>query len=305
MDDRERIEALVADGRITREEADRLIRVLDDIDGAEQQLDEVDEEVQRHGGRDEPGEGGERPGGAYSPPGPAAPTPPRPPVPPRAPDAPGQASTATNGLRWVEVQLLAGDLEIRVEEGLESPTVSSNGPGELGLERSERGFRLKGGVGAEGSSLLGRLLGGIARGDVELCVPKGWGVRLDMKAGDVEVRGPLAFLKGDLLAGDLDADELHGVDLRVKAGDIDLAVRIDEGSHRIQALAGDLNVRLLEGSDVELTGRVNIGDLSLPKEWSRSGRGLGSTFEHKLGRGAGKLALELGTGDLDVEVDDG
>jgi hypothetical protein len=293
MDDRERIEALVADGRITREEADRLIRVLDDIDGAEQQLEEVDEEVQRHGGMDE-----ER-AGDRSLPGP------RPPAPPRAPVAPEEPAAETHGLRWIDVQLLAGDLEIQVEDGLASPTVSGHGPGEIGLEKTERGYRLKGGVGADGSSLLGRLLGGLARGNIELCVPKGWGVRFDMKAGDVEVRGPLAYLQGELLAGDLDADELHGVDLQVKAGDIDLAVRIDEGRHRIQALAGDLNVRLLRDSHVELTGRVNIGDLSLPDQWSRAGRGLGASFEHTLGRGTGKLALELDTGDLDVEVENG
>jgi hypothetical protein len=298
MDDRERIEALVADGRITREEADRLIRVLDDIDGTEQQLDHVDEEVQRHGGRDEPGEG-ERSGAGFAPSGPRVPTPSRAPVPPVKP------AVEPNGLRWVDVQLLAGDLEIQVEQGLESPTVSSKGPGEMGLEKTERGYRLAGGVGADDSSLLGRLLGGIARGKVELCIPTGWGVKLDMKAGDVEVRGPLAFLKGDLLAGDLDADELHGVDLQVKAGDIDLAVRIAEGGHRIQALAGDLNVRLLRDSHVQLTGRVNIGDLSLPGEWTRSGRALGASFERTLGRGTGKLALELGTGDLDVEVENG
>jgi hypothetical protein len=303
MDDRERIEALVADGRITRAEADRLMQVLDDIDGTEEQLDAVGEEVRGHSLDDQESvargtAAGER---SHAKPGATGPLPPVPPPP--AP--PRDVTEQENGRRWVEVQLLAGDLEIRVEEGLKTPTVTGHGPGELSLEKTERGFRLNGRVGTDGSSLLSRLLGGITRGTVELSVPPGWGVKLDMKAGDVEVRGPLAFLKGNLLAGDLDADELHGVDLQLKAGDLDLALRLSDGNHRIQALAGDVNVRLFEDSDVKLSGRVNIGDLSLPREWTSRDRGIGAAFEHTLGKGSARLALELGTGDLDVEVRNG
>jgi hypothetical protein len=153
--------------------------------------------------------------------------------------------------------------------------------------------------------MLGRIISGITHGSTKVSVPAGWGVRLEMKAGDVEIKGPLAYLAGHLLAGDLDANELHGIDLSVSAGDIDVALLVSEGRHRVRQVAGDTNVRLLNGSDTKATGHVGIGDLSLPPGWKRNRRGLGWEFEHVLGEGAGEVRLELGTGDLDVEAGNG
>ncbi|MEX2542211.1 MAG: hypothetical protein WD314_10380 [Trueperaceae bacterium] len=306
MDDRERIEALAADGRITREEADRLLRVLDDIDGTERELDGVDAEVARQGSASEQQVAGGAAGNpdrrAQGRPESSDSAPPPPPPPSAASDA-RTFGVAPEGMSWVEVQLLAGDLEIEVDEELSTPTVAGQGKGETTLEQTARGYRLRGAAGAEESTFLGRLIGGITRGNVQLWVPRGWGVRLEMKAGDVTVRGPLAFLSGHLLAGDLDADELHGVDLEVKAGDIGLALRITEGRNKVHAVAGDVRIRLLADSDVKLSGRVSIGDLTVPNEWGSSGRGLGSRFERTLGQGSGSLDLALGTGDLEVEAD--
>jgi hypothetical protein len=126
-----------------------------------------------------------------------------------------------------------------------------------------------------------------------------------MKAGDVEIEGPLAFLAGSLLAGDLDADELHGIDLSVSAGDLDVALAAGGGRHRVRQVAGDTNVRMLPGSDARVAGHVGIGDLSLPDHWGRRRRGLGWEFDHLLGEGTGEVKLELGTGDLNVEAENG
>lgn len=325
MDDRQRIEALAADGRITREEADGLLRVLDDIDGTERQLDGVDAEVRQqawaseqqgmNGGAAVPGgqeqgrehehEHGQEQEHAYE--RDYA----RDQVRDQARSQPNQQAqsdtspsfgTAPERMSLVEVQLLAGDLRIEVDDELHAPTVTGQGKGESALEQTASGYRLRGAAGTDDSTFLGRLMGGITRGSLRLCVPRGWGVRLEMKAGDVTVRGPLTRLSGHLLAGDLDADELHGVDLEVKAGAIDLGLRISEGRHKVHAVAGDVKVRLLADSDVRLIGRVSIGDLTVPSEWGSSGRGLGSRFERTLGNGSGSLDLALGTGDLDIEV---
>lgn len=202
-------------------------------------------------------------------------------------------------MQWLEVRLLAGDLKIAVDESADVPSASSSEGGELALDPIEDGFRVGAGRKEDGS-ILGRFLGGISRGTTSVRVPKGWGVRLEMKAGEVDIAGPLAFLAGHLLAGDLDADEVHGIDLSVSAGDVDVALLIEGGRNRLHAVAGDINVRLLAGSDSKVRGRVNIGDLSVPDGWARRNAGIGSSFEHTVGQGSGELSLELGTGDLKI-----
>ncbi|MEX2536380.1 MAG: hypothetical protein WD273_12365 [Trueperaceae bacterium] len=306
MDDRERIDALAADGRITREEADRLLSVLDDIDQTEQELGGVDDELRKQSGQGP--EANRAPRVAEAPEGPEAlqaPESPREPGPATAAKTARthQGGTAPEGLQWVEVNVLAGDLEIEVDKDSKTPTAVRSGAGEISLDRTERGFKL-GSFGSKNDSILGRIFSGISQGNTKLTIPPGWGIRLQMKAGEVNIHGPLAFLSGHLLAGDLDADEVHGVDLNVSAGDIDLGLKISEGSNLVHAVAGDINVRLLPGSDVKVSGRVSIGDLSLPEGWSRRRTGLGAAFEHTLGEGRGALSLELSTGDLDVELGD-
>lgn len=301
MDDRERIEALAADGRLTREEADRLLGLLEDIDEADRELDGP--------GRVE----STTPAGV---PHPAEPIPPadapRPPEPAHPPDSPlppepgdGRKEAEPSGISWLHVNLLAGDLEIEVDESLKSPQASGHGPGETSLEMTADGARLGGFLGLKEDNFVGRVVGRLVRGKERVFLPAGWGVRLSMKAGDVEIRGPLAYLAGDMLAGDLDADELHGIDLRVKAGDIDVGLKLNEGQHRLHALAGDVNVQLREGSSASVRGNVNVGGVDLPEGWPARRQGLGYAFGQTLGSGAAQLELNLGTGELQVEVDDG
>ena len=304
MDDRERIEALAADGRITREEADRLLGVLDDIDHAEQQLGGVDAEFR--GPEVDP-----LPPAADEQQAPLPREPRAPAVPPtqgaahpRGGTGPGteKSSHLPTDIQWLEVDLLAGDVDIEVDGTAGSPSAVTRGSEQIELERTETGYRLSG-FGQKGDNFIERLVGGFTRGDTRVTLPSGWGLRLSMKAGDISIKGPLRYLTGHLLAGDLDVDEVHGVDLNVSAGDIDLGLLIRDGNHRLHAVAGDINVRLLRGSDARVSGRVNIGDLSVPKGWTSRSKGIGSTFEHTVGQGRAEISLDLGTGDLDVAAD--
>ncbi|HEX7005417.1 MAG TPA: hypothetical protein VF168_14630 [Trueperaceae bacterium] len=286
MDDRQRIEAMVEEGRITREEADRLLGVLDDIDQAEQKLEGMDAEVHSD---------------PLPPRSPTA-TPADPPIPPspRRADGGREERRLPEDIRWLEISLLAGDLQIEVSDSVTTPSASTSGRSHTELERTDDGFRLGGSSGNRGDNFLERMMSRIARDDTRVVIPADWGLRMNMKAGDVEIHGPLRFLAGHLLAGDLDADEVHGLDLDISAGDIDLGLLLDEGRHRLHAIAGDVRVRLLNGCDVRVSGKVNIGDLSLPEEWTMKNKGLGASFEHSLGQGRAELTLDLGTGDLDV-----
>lgn len=304
MNEQERIEAMVREGRITRDEADRLLTVLSDMDEFDSELGSVEDRVTAvdRAGSDEVGTGPAHAGDAEARGGPGAETA----VlheEQRRNERERSGSAPRTELRWVDVELMAGDVRVSVDESLTAPVASTKGAGKTELEETGEGYRYRGTGSSTDDGLIGRFIGSMKAGRTDLAIPAGYGLRLDMKAGHVDITGPIPFLTGHLLAADLDARELHGVDLTVSAGDVDLALRIDEGENRIKAIAGDLNVRLLPGSDVSVSGTVSIGDLSLPREWRHRSRGLGNDFEHELGEGRGRLRIELGTGDLDVEAD--
>lgn len=310
MDDRERIAALAEEGKITRDEADQLLGVLDEIDGTNQDLTEVGEAARAGGENGEDGAPDRTsemrgdvtktfPTSVSTPGSESTATEPR--------SAPGTSSASSGTRRTVEVKLLAGNLRIEVDRSLERPVANDGARGEVELEEIEDGYRLGGSprrewtdeYGEEGS-VVERVMNRLGRRNLHLAVPEGWGVRLHMKAGDVSVQGPLAFLSGQLLAGDLDADELHGVDLTVKAGDVDFTLLLTEGQHRIQAVAGDLDLRLLPESDVNVKARVGVGELAAPQEWRRRKRGIGYGVEQIVGSGSAALAVDLATGDLTI-----
>lgn len=323
MDDRQRIEALVTEGRITRDEADELLMALDDIAGLEEEL--AGSEATSRGDVEDFGTDSEH---WDQPPRPT--TPPVPPVPPfhaqevvQPEPQPGLGSAGgptaprpsahegrdrdelPEGYRWLEVKLLAGDLDIEVSGEVSSPLVNSKGPGGVKLEKTDRGWRLTTESGFDERSILGKIVRRVAPMDAKLTLPEETAVRLQMTAGDVNIRGPIEFLSGNMVAGDLEVEETHGIDMSVRAGDVDVGVRVEEGRHRLTSVAGDLNVRVLPGTDAIVKGSVNIGELRVKGDWERHSRGLGSSVEHKLGEGRGELVIQLGTGDLELGVERG
>lgn len=201
------------------------------------------------------------------------------------------ADVAPVGTRWLRVELAAGDIELRAADVDAPELVEGDG---VRLEPTDAGMRLS--VDPD-SGFLGRW----RPVDVEVRVPRAWGVDLDTKAGDLEVTG-VPYVRGRVLAGDVEIREVRGIDLSCGAGDLSVSLRPTEGRHRVVARAGDLSVRLLEGSDVEVEGRLSIGDLSV-RGLESERRGLGGVVRGRLGQGRAQLKLELGAGDLQVRAD--
>ncbi len=198
---------------------------------------------------------------------------------------------APEGTSWLSIGLLAGDVDVFAGDVAQPEITSGEG---VRLEADGAGSRL---VVDREHGLLGRF----RPVDVEVRVPRAWGVDLDVKAGDLKLRD-VAFVRGRVLAGDIDVRAATGIDLECGAGDLSVSLRPTVGRHRLSARAGDLEVRLLAGSDVEVAGRLSLGDASA-RGFTLERRGLGAVVNGRLGTGRAHLAVELGAGDLNVRAE--
>ncbi len=270
--DVERITALRDQGRLTDAEAERLIAVLR--------------------------------GDA-----PAAPTAPVPVSVPAGPSVATEASVTESarpaddlGVRWLVTEMLAADLLVEPQPGLDAPRLRRQVE-DATLEPHGDGWRLRYRNELSSWSIFGNHRGIPAR--IEVDIPVGMGVELDVKAGDVEIRG-VSHVRGRMLAGDLAIDGASYVDVDKKAGDFEARIRPTSGKQRLVAKAGDLDVVLLPGSDVRVSADVKVGDLSVKGpglQGERNSHGIGQRYSGTLGAGAAELELRLAAGSMTLRTE--
>lgn len=284
MSEQERIKQMVKDGKISQQEADLLLEALDDID-------QVDGEI---GSTLEPSETVPERDLASTPSSENLPPPPTPPKPPAAPAAGVEDSAdAKARLNWVRIEMLAGDLEVRVDETLTEPKIE----GKVETSRDGNNFVIKQ---ERQKNFLGGLLS-MMDNHLDITVPAGYGIDLHSKAGDIDIRD-VPFFAGELLSGDIHASDLGGVDLELKAGDLDISLRLTEGAHRIDALAGDIDIKILPGSDVRIEGNLLAGSSDLRGPFNIERKMVGNHFTGVVGKGTATLDIRVKAGDVDVEV---
>lgn len=281
MNEIERVKNMLEQGTITANEAERLIAVLEEVDGVERDLEAV-------GAAADAAEPGRTDSDQVSP-EPAA-------------DASDAALGWPDAGRWVRISMLAGDLDVRLDEGIDEPVVRSadGATAAVKLEPAGDGYRIAQFGGTQGD-LLGRLMGGLRRSDLDVRLPPGFNLQLDVKAGDVTVRD-IPYLRGSLLAGDLDASGLRGIDLTMQAGDVDLDLAPQAGRHRVRVSAGDVTVRLRPDASVAFAGRVSIGEIRTDGDATSERSGLGASVATKVGAGDASLDVRLSTGQLTLKV---
>lgn len=221
MTERDRIQALLAEGKITQAEAELLLEALGEVESAEARLDALNE------------------------PSPAA-------------TAPTSAATGNGPERWVRVEVSAGDLTIAVDDRLSEPQVHGEvelqrdgenfvvrgrgGEESLGawlggiLRRREVTIKLPTGFGVALAGAAGDVTiedvpfvkGRLTAGDVSL--KNVGGIDLVAISGDVDARLRLTQGEHSLKAtsGDVDIRLLAGssvqVEGRATSGDISLPV---------------------------------------------------------------------------------
>jgi hypothetical protein len=314
---RQRIENLLRQGKISPEEANKLIRALEPTG-------ETTSEALT--------------GSTPSPPPPkiqAVTPPPPPPIPVAPPITPpppapkievvitppkpslqttaSSQATLTGNIQKLEVSANSGDINITGVAGLSQiEAIVKNGT----LETTN----------ANGAARI------IAHGNLDDPTEIGWLNTVIKTIGralpiQLEIRVPqeLAHLEVNLVAGDLDIIGVHGkVDLDIsagdvtlegassfmvnaKAGDIKIKTKLENGESSVRAIAGDVNVQLLFGSSVALKASVSAGDVSAKGFilTQTEKKLVGGSLEGRLGAARAKLNCSLSAGNLDIIAIDG
>lgn len=262
MTDNERIEALHSEGRITREQADMLLAALEEQDAF---AAEAEAEAEA-----------------------------------------GPASAATelvaDELRWLELSALGGDFDIEVRAGLTAPvsedgyiTLTSDGA-KVALAEDDNDDPNRNFI----DRLLDRISSNTGRLSVQL--PAGWGVKLNVKGGDIDITGPIAALRGHLMAGDLKVTETAQLDLTLNAGEAEIGLRASSGEHRLRVHVGSAEVRVLPGSSLDVSATVNVGNVTSNRLSSSQVSVVGSAARGRIGGtgAAGTLNVSVATGDARI-----
>ena len=215
------------------------------------------------------------------------------------------AKIAPDHVKWLTVEMLAGELDVEVVPSLTSPA-AEGGPGHFDINKTDDGYRIQ--FMPDRGTFIDRIVTSLKSGELKVQVPPDYGLNVMATAGEVRTVG-VKYLRGRMRAGELTADLLEGVDFGMTAGEFTATLDLRPGDHMVTLGAGDLNVRLRESANVRVQGRVSIGDVdSRVPGLQRSGSGLGGSVEGTLGAGEANLDLRVTTGDLDVRMrrgDDG
>jgi hypothetical protein len=197
-------------------------------------------------------------------------------TPPQPPQA--RAGTMPPTLRWVRARLRDCDVEVRVNPRLQEPDI--RGP----VSVREAGADLELDTDEEITD------------DVEIEVPEGWGLELDMRGCDFEAEG-LAWIRGRVHSSSVELERVGGIDLELHSCDFEAELSLTHGEHRLKLDSSDAEVKL-GGSSVKVEGRVNGGDLEARGPFTLRGR----DFKGLLGRGEAHLWIEHSMGDLSLEA---
>lgn len=322
MTETDRVRQLISEGRITVEEGEQLIALLNEAAAAEEELKAAGEEIEEEARTGASGTQAEHP---------SAPVPPVPPIPPlpdthTAPGLPAEAtppepreqaesraeasaapkagdSAASGPARWVRLEMFGGDLKVTVDPALSEPTVTTDIPASTSLEPTPDGFRVR----WEGAELgfPHNMFGKLKSGNIDLRLPPEHGLDLAATAGDVKLKGVPA-LKGHLTAGKLSARGLRAIDFSTRAGEVNVELAIASGAHAIAVTAGNIEIDFSPSASVTIDASVSIGEIrsKLPG-LNPVSRGIGASLHGAVGSGAASLNLAATAGNIELEHQNG
>lgn len=209
---------------------------------------------------------------------------------------PAPIELAPEGTRWCTVDLHVAELSV-VADDVPEPVIESEDEQALVVTPTDEGLR----VASHREKSIEGWFGRRRTFRTHVRLPRGWGVKLDLKAGEADI-ADVPYVRGRMLAGDLSVRGAAAVDLSKAAGDLSVAFRPTSGRHRIVAKAGDVDVRFLAGSDAAVEAGVAMGDLHAPG-FEMEHRTVGARASGRVGQGNAQVVVRLSAGDLSLRSD--
>lgn len=215
MTDQDRILKLLAQGKISKEEAGELLEVLD--------TDEYSPDLPEVTPVDIP----------------VPPLPPQPelPIPPELPalawhqtDSEETALPGSSGRgHMLNISAISGDISVFTDAKLKEPQIDSEGKVKIrqGVERWEIS---------------------VERDDLTVILPSHWGLGLNVQSGDITIRDVMS-VQGSVVSGDIRLENSGSVDLSVDSGDIYLE-RAE--ALKLKVLSGDIRLEDIDTVECSL-----------------------------------------------------
>jgi hypothetical protein len=201
----------------------------------------------------------------------------------------GQASKP---LYWIDARLTSTDLNIQAKPGLAVPKIE----GDVQVEQQGQALVITEAWGAKMQSNNPAWEVRLSdEDDLRIQVPAGWGLICELMSGDLEARG-LAFVRGQVMSGDVALQEIEALELAVYSGDVNAHLELTEGQHRLQALSGDVHLDLGKSS-VRISGQLLSGDLVAKGAFHLHG----NHVEGVVREGTAGLELSVLSGDLNIQ----
>lgn len=226
-----------------------------------------------------------------------------------------QSKNFDKGLNWVHIDSFAGNIEVRVDESISEPVLidaekykikEKNGDFYIFHKNSKKNTDKSSSIIDEIGKFVNNL-GNDLGGDLDLKVPTGYGLRIVTKAGNIEV-GDVPFVYIRSFAGNVELKNIGGLDLDSKAGDIEVVMLANDYKNKIKASAGNVDVRLKQGSSVNLKAKVGVGNMSHNlskdlKDFSYKEGLTNAKLVATVGDGSANLEIKLGAGNLDLVIE--
>lgn len=288
---RERVQALVAEGKLTPQEAEALLG--GDTTSPEPQAPPV-------------------------PPVPVIPDLPEPPAPPMLPDSEqtpvyldrhGEVGEPTDVPPVLHLIASAFNLTVRIDPQVSAPRLYVSVPDRVHLVGTPEGWLVKR-VGSKwkdrSEGWLDRLVGGVIEEGhlrAELVVPPGIReVNAKVQGGSLVLPDLTAPVHVKVQGGNLtvgNASELHA---KVQGGNLRWTATVSGGEHHVKVQGGNANVQLQPGSSLRLEGEVMAGNMSTSgfQVTKKSRDYVNSSYTGVLADGRAHLAFKVQGGNMKV-----
>ncbi len=283
MNEQARIEALFEEGKLTREQADALLAALEESTPSHEAPAAVAAAAPGHVNHVRE---------------------PLPVEPEAAPTRPQQAAPQEPAnLKWLTVDVLAGEVRVRVDDTIDFP-VAVEGQ----VEQADDGARISQLRSDHPGNFLEKIIDTARASSVRVAIPRGWGVRLDIKGGESHVDGAVPYVSGTVRAGSVNIEETSGINLEVNAGEVRAGLRLLGGNHRISTTAGSARLKLLRGSNTAVQARTTVGGIRSPelkvRESGLSAEARGVVSVGTTGEATSTLTVSVVTGEIRLEATD-